>query len=286
MPTFTAIAFDRLIEPRDSKSVDMPVPNSKPLRKLKPTPAPNSKLERRNSTSVVRDKKTDRKVSRPQITPALYTTPETTPLPDSPSSFPPSPYIINHKRRGPRLLKSFSQDDVATRKKETDEGKVDVNATKDAETNGVDSTKGDSVTVTNPDPLKEEHERDVTKRPVAKECANGLHDHSTGKEHLNGVSNDDLDASNGESEGTNRGLGTTNMSNGVAQKKDALKFVASYPERDSECEDFYDPLDTMSHTSNTDGEDITGPESSAKVATPMGEFYDAWDGISFSFGCI
>lgn len=62
-----------------------------------------------------------------QISPALYATPVSTPLPDSPSSFPPSPYIINHKRRGPRLMKSFSEDDVATWKKETDEIKVDEN---------------------------------------------------------------------------------------------------------------------------------------------------------------
>lgn len=62
-----------------------------------------------------------------QISPALYATPVSTPLPDSPSSFPPSPYIINHKRRGPRLMKSFSEDDVVTWKKETDEIKVDEN---------------------------------------------------------------------------------------------------------------------------------------------------------------
>ncbi|PKA63889.1 hypothetical protein AXF42_Ash004899 [Apostasia shenzhenica] len=45
----------------------------------------------------------------PHPSPALYATPAATPLPDSPSSFPFSPYLINHKRRGPRLLKSLSQ---------------------------------------------------------------------------------------------------------------------------------------------------------------------------------
>uniref|UniRef100_A0A0D9VJZ3 Uncharacterized protein n=1 Tax=Leersia perrieri TaxID=77586 RepID=A0A0D9VJZ3_9ORYZ len=45
----------------------------------------------------------------------LYTTPESTSLPDSPSSFPGtgySPYVVNHKRRGPCLAKTLSQGDV------------------------------------------------------------------------------------------------------------------------------------------------------------------------------
>lgn len=71
----------------------------------------NPKIDKRNfeSTTSVADKE----YHWTQISPALYATPASTPLPDSPSSFPPSPYIINHKRRGPRLLKSFSEDDVA-----------------------------------------------------------------------------------------------------------------------------------------------------------------------------
>ncbi|KAG2651859.1 hypothetical protein PVAP13_1NG320719 [Panicum virgatum] len=49
---------------------------------------------------------------RTQTSPAsLYATPESTTLPDSPSSFPGtwSPYIINHKRRGASLAKTLSQ---------------------------------------------------------------------------------------------------------------------------------------------------------------------------------
>ncbi|XP_073155952.1 uncharacterized protein [Henckelia pumila] len=70
----------------------------------------NPKTDKRNfeSTTSV----TDKEHHWTQISPALYATPASTPLPGSPSSFPPSPYIINHKRRGPRLLKSFSEDDV------------------------------------------------------------------------------------------------------------------------------------------------------------------------------
>ncbi|KAL5752628.1 hypothetical protein ACOSP7_022827 [Xanthoceras sorbifolium] len=269
MPTFTAIALDRLIEPRESKSVDMPVPNLKPL-KSKPVPHPNSKLERRHSTSVV----TERKVNRPQIKPELYATPETTPLPDSPSSFPPSPYIINHKRRGPRLVKSFSVDDVASRQKAIDEGKVNVSATKSAETKD-DSTKVASVTFTIPDPIEEEHENDVHSSPLVSERVNGLADVSVEMGHVNGVSDGELGSSN-------RTLGSSTVSNGLAGKKDALKYATLKSE--SECEDFFDPRESMSYTSNTDGEDNTGAESSMRNATPMGEFYDAWDELCSESG--
>lgn len=96
---------------------------------------PNAKLER--GVGIPSNANLDRKNSAPftaavdkehhwtQISPALYATPESTPLPDSPSSFPPSPYIINHKRRGPRLMKSFSEYDVAAWAKQNDEIKVD-----------------------------------------------------------------------------------------------------------------------------------------------------------------
>ncbi|KAG8072023.1 hypothetical protein GUJ93_ZPchr0006g42747 [Zizania palustris] len=48
--------------------------------------------------------------------PTLYSTPESTSLPDSPSSFPGtwSPYLITHKRRGPGLAKTLSQGDVGS----------------------------------------------------------------------------------------------------------------------------------------------------------------------------
>lgn len=91
MPTFTAIALDRLLEPGSGNPAPRP-------------PPPPVRLGQAAS-----DKKRTR---LPHASPALYATPEATPLPDSPSSFPPSPYILNHKRRGPRLLKSHSQSDV------------------------------------------------------------------------------------------------------------------------------------------------------------------------------
>ncbi|RYQ80063.1 hypothetical protein Ahy_Scaffold1g106724 isoform C [Arachis hypogaea] len=96
MPTFSAIALDRLLEPGGSRPVDRSASNSMPL--------PNSQ-KGRNASAPPKKKK----ATRPPLKPALYATPEVTPLPDAPSSFPPSPYIINHKRRGPRLLKSTSE---------------------------------------------------------------------------------------------------------------------------------------------------------------------------------
>ncbi|EPS63986.1 hypothetical protein M569_10802, partial [Genlisea aurea] len=56
----------------------------------------------------------ERKDHWTRISPALYAIPKSTPLPDSPSSFSPSPYVINHKRRGPGLVKSYSEVDVSS----------------------------------------------------------------------------------------------------------------------------------------------------------------------------
>ena len=47
-----------------------------------------------------------------QISPALYATREPTPFPDSQLSFPSSPYVVDHKRRGPRLSKTYSVVDL------------------------------------------------------------------------------------------------------------------------------------------------------------------------------
>ncbi|XP_010679765.2 uncharacterized protein LOC104895059 [Beta vulgaris subsp. vulgaris] len=129
MPTFSAIQFDRYLEPGASKttsfnknqkipdvsespilenrnSTTLPIEDLKSSSRRQDIPPQHPRLRRRNSTSSP---------ARAQIHPSLYTTPESTPLPDSPtSSFPPSsPYIINHKRRGPRLLKSLSDQNVA-----------------------------------------------------------------------------------------------------------------------------------------------------------------------------
>lgn len=81
MPIFTPVTLDRFFEPGSHN------------------------LSERSSFVTA---KVDQSIPRRSISPALYATPETTPLPPdsqlSPSSFSPvSPYVINHKRRGPRF---------------------------------------------------------------------------------------------------------------------------------------------------------------------------------------
>ncbi|XP_021714555.1 uncharacterized protein LOC110682520 [Chenopodium quinoa] len=125
MPTFAAIQFDRFLEPGASKTTSstnisdvsrkttsLPVDDLKSSSRRKDIPPPHPQLRRLNSTS---SPATEPPSARPQIHPSLYATPEPTPIPDSStSSFPPSsPFLINHKRRGPRLLKSLSDQSVA-----------------------------------------------------------------------------------------------------------------------------------------------------------------------------
>lgn len=236
MPTFTAIAFDRLIEPGASKTArksaptSMPVPNPKKLERRGSEPAPEKKAP-----------------SRPQLKPALYATPEVTPLPDSPSSFPPSPYIINHKRRGPRLLKSFSEANVQATQKVHDNEHVNCKSSETV----VASSAGDlQVPVKNPEPVKGEQ-------------VNGVHD---GK----------LSSSNGGNlENGHKESGMSSVTSGLHMEKE----VALNSERDGEGEDFFDdPQESMSLTSYTDGEDVTGTERNVKLDTSGGEFFDAWEG--------
>ncbi|EEF40820.1 uncharacterized protein LOC8273371 [Ricinus communis] len=277
MPTFTAIALDRLLEPGTSKSADKSVPSSNPVTKPKlppkSKPVPKSNLERRNSIAS-----TERKVSRPQISPALYATPEATPLPDSPSSFPPSPYIINHKRRGPRLLKSFSEDDVASRRKNLDEEKINGRAT-NAENEVVNSTEGHSVTFSIANSVEERQSNGVRDSPQKQEFPDDSFEASSVKEHMNGLCCSELGDSNGEFE-------SRIARKGWANENDVTKLVSLNSERDGESEDFFDPQESMSYTSNTDGEDNCGVESSIKLAatTPVGEFYDAWEELSSESG--
>ncbi|KAI4327633.1 hypothetical protein L6164_020070 [Bauhinia variegata] len=234
MPTFTAIVLDRLLEPGTSKSVEKSVPSSMPV------PKPN--LKRRNSaTSRTGASTTKKKAPRPQLKPALYATPEVTPLPDSPSSFPPSPYIINHKRRGPRLNKSFSEANVPSKQKVADDEKVVNSHTV------IVSSAGDlQVTCTNPEAVKEKH-----------------------------VSIGD-DLGNGHTE-----TGSSSITNGL-QGENSVKEVALQSERAGENDDFFDPQDSLSYTSNTDGED--NAERSVKFSTPGVEFFDAWEELNSEGG--
>ncbi|KAF3497436.1 hypothetical protein DY000_02055814 [Brassica cretica] len=212
MPTFSAIALDRMLEPGAASTSLDTLPTTKP--------PPISKLENGKGT-----------FTRPQMSPALYATPDAIPLPNSPSSssFPPSPYIINHKSRRPRLLKSSSQQKPL----EEDEG----------------VTSGADVKVS---PRSEATEEDY---------ANGVHALQVGTFSFDGNGNSELD-------------------NDLEWENNLPEPVTAKADKESESEDFYDPGESASFTSNTDA----GEEGSHRLATPVGEFYDAWDELSSDSG--
>ncbi|TYG98364.1 hypothetical protein ES288_A10G112000v1 [Gossypium darwinii] len=264
MPPFTAIALDRLIESGDSKSVD------KSSRYLKPPIPPNSKLRRRNSTSAA-----ERKGNRPQISPALYATPDATPLPDSTSFFPSSPYIVNHKRRGPCLSRSSSEilsrqitleeDEVNSKIKVADKASL-------AETKYVDLSKDGPFTSSVRKPNEEKHRNGVFNGHVNAEKAN-VHGGSIQDEHKNGVGDGELGGNNGE-------VGSCLMSNGLAKDRAVPNVGPPNSDRYSDKEDFFDLNESTSATSNTDGDDHTAAEGAGKSAASGVEFYDAWDELS------
>ncbi|KAL2520570.1 hypothetical protein Fot_24493 [Forsythia ovata] len=277
MPTFTAIALDRLIEPGADKSV-MPVRNASDpkLERRNSTPdsgldrriiAPSSKLER--GVSVPPNPKlnrtdgsttkavADRRHNWTQISPALYATPESTPLPDSPSSFPPSPYIINHKRRGPRLMKCFSEDDVAAHQRAMDENKFDENR-KDAEKELAGIAKDDSCIHREPvDSFEVDNYTPTVPNASTEEDVIGVSD---GKH------------------------GSSDFTYGSTVENSAVKTVAFNLQRDGEVDDFFDTQDLMSVQSNSESEGIGGAERSLNSITPTAEFYDAWEELSSESG--
>ncbi|KAE9467000.1 hypothetical protein C3L33_01094, partial [Rhododendron williamsianum] len=243
MPTFTAIALDRLIEPGAAKSMTT-VTNVSDSKLDRRNNTINSKLERMNSTSTTTT--LDKKHHWAMIKPALYATPKSTPLPDSPSTpLPdsPSPYVVDHKRRGPRLLKSYSEDDVAARKRAPEEEKVGDN-TKVAGKETTDLTEDVAYSVT---------------CPVEQEHVNGI---SSGEPVISELSSS-LAAQNGSA-----------VQNGSAKSV----------EEGGELEDFLDPQDSMSAKSNTEGDSNSGVERSLYQTTPVAEFYDAWEELSSDNG--
>ncbi|OVA18759.1 hypothetical protein BVC80_1831g328 [Macleaya cordata] len=219
MPTFSAITLDRFLEPGATKPVS--------------GKQGNSNLEKKRDVL-----KSGEKFQGRQISPALYTTPETTPLPDSPFSFPPSPYIINHKRRGPNLQKSFSQSDVLERAVEEDV-RVDENG-------------------------RSSHEK----------VSHSLEDVSFMAKLPNICEEVDENGFNGgkvEISSLNDGLGETN---------DLSMSIGNDLERENVCDDFFDPQESLSVTSTTEGEDNVWGERSFKLNTPISEFFDACEELS------
>lgn len=256
MPTYTAIAMDRLIESGGSKSMTTSKIEASFDRSKNGS---SSKLERKIiQTNVKMDDSNgkpsiigDRKDHWTQISPALYTIPKPTPLPDSPSSFPPSPYIINHKRRGPRLSQSFTEDDFGTQQEALDGEKMD-------------------------EKLRE------TKKDLS---SKSLDDPSISREAVNCVEEDNLlfatdnlvkdgevtDLCDGE-------LLHRDMHNGLSGQNGTMKSVAFNLRRGGEADDFFDPQESLSVRSFGESESNGGFQRCLSSMTPMGEFYDAWEG--------
>ncbi|MED6181192.1 hypothetical protein PIB30_017166 [Stylosanthes scabra] len=237
MPTFSAIALDRLLEPGGSRPVDRSAPN--------PMPLPNSQKGR---TATAPPKK--KKAPRPPLKPALYATPEVTPLPDAPSSFPPSPYIINHKRRGPRLLKSTSEASIL----------AEQNVLRDCEM--PNSKSSDTVVVSSAGDLQVPYKNPEV---VKEEQGDSLY-------HF------EFDSAN------NGDFGSGHRESGSSSITNDMQVPALNSQRGGEIEDFFDPHESMSFASITDVEDNAGAELSVKYSSPGGEFYDAWEELSSEGG--
>lgn len=206
MPTFTTIAFDTLIEPKASKSMaaGKTVTDSSQGSRVNPT---DKQPDPKNNTETK-----DRKHHWNQIQPALYTTPVPTPLPnipDSPSSFTPSPYIVNHKGRGPRLIKPLSLDNVESCQV----------------VNGTDNVL---------EPVE-----DIQTESVVEENGTESNDHINNTESI---------------------------------------------EQENEMDDFFDPQDSLSVRSSTDGESSFRLDHSLNLNSSASEFYDAWDELSSESG--
>ncbi|KAI3899143.1 hypothetical protein MKW92_051487 [Papaver armeniacum] len=187
-----------------------------------------------------------------QVSPSLYKTPETTSsLPESPFSLPPSPYVVNHKPRGINLQKSHSQSEVLERAVE----------------DNIEDRRSDS--------LQASHSLgDVS----VLEITNKLTDISEEVDEI-GEKTSNLNDELGEE---NDVSGERNSSwNDVIREKSAL-LVANGNELDKEIvsDDFFDPQESMSYTSNTDAEDNTWGQRSFKMSTIMAEYYDACEELS------
>lgn len=238
MPTCSAAALDRSLEQGASISREIP-----------------SSLHLKNDESKQPKEKT---FTRPQMSPSLYATPKEIPLPNSPYSYPPSPYIINHKGRGPGLLKTSSEVDGPSHSKTLDEEKIHGNADVEAITSLRKST---SLPFPISDAIAEDHTNGVHTQGIPErplwDCS-PPHGKFWNEKPGRGISNG--------------GIGSNNATNTLEWKSYLLEPVRIKADKELEFEDFYNPRESVSFTSNTEVKDDAGTESSHK------EFYDACDG--------
>lgn len=186
------------------------------------------------------------------MSPSLYATPKEIILPSSPSSSPPSPYIVNHKARGPALFKTSSDVDVdvpshpKSLKDENIHGNADVEAT-------ISLRKATSLSF-----------------PIAEDHPNGVHTKGVRERPLWDCSPPHGKYWNDKSAGhiSNAGIGSNNAATCLEWQSYLLNPVSVKANKEWKSEDYY----------NAEVEDDGGSESSHKLPSYVGEFYDARDG--------
>lgn len=211
-------------------------------------------------------------VVRTQTLPAsLYAMPESTTLPDSPSSLLGtwSPYLINHKRRGASLAKTFSQGDAESK---CDQPKLPV--------------------VLPPSPRGGEPTEVKEPEFAFQQAGNG---HGEGDSALE-------EAMNHKSGMLQKGKGSVTAENEQEQPKFEfqsgslealvrLRPVNVGAPKNSESDTFFELQDSMSVASSTETHDTGAHEQWWKPSSPIGtsvgtpgaEFYDACEGTDHFF---
>lgn len=252
MPTITHYVLDPFLETGSPVQVQKAAPKPPPPPPEKATPVPVAPV-------------------RTQTSPAsLYATPESTTLPDSPSSFPGtwSPYLINHKRRGASLAKTLSQGDAVN-----EAGVLKLPVTLP----GL-SKSCEPVEAQEPEFVFQQANNGQSEGDVGVEEPFGGQDGilQKGKGTVtaeNGQDQPEFEFQRGSLEAFVRPVNVARPSNGEAPKN-------------AESDAFFELHDSMSVTSNTETDEAGAHERwwkpssplGASVGTPGAEFYDAFEG--------
>ncbi|KAF3783180.1 hypothetical protein EJ110_NYTH32747 [Nymphaea thermarum] len=186
--------------------------------------------------------------------PALYRTPERTPIPDCSSSFPPSPYVINHKRRGASLSRDSSLIDVAA---SCSKEKKKVEAGKEKSTVGSENNNGISIIEANG------HQNDTATKEASEAVSVGYLDKETStKDFADECWKDNSTCKE--------------LIDDEASAED-LPFCA---DKHGESEDFFYPQDSVSVSSSFEVEDQNSLERPCRNPSQAGEYYDAYEELS------
>lgn len=214
---------------------------------------PAAPLSRRNSTPAETERSgRGRSAQLRPISPALYVTPETVRLPNSPISEESaqsadlvSPYVVYLKPRGQRRSKSVSEQNVAFKGEEDAEGS-----------------------------------REVENRRLNENEAGGNDRDSSSMEMIDSRCVIDVEVVNGDV--VVDAVEENVKENGVIGENDGLEMAVG-EEGEGEMEDFYDIQDSLSFASST-GVEYNNVERSGRTGTPGGEFFDAWEELSSDCG--